>query len=135
MTNNLPYLQNGSLLHDASVLFVWNCCSHKNHIYASCSLENITRCHISCILCGLSCVTVADPGFPVGGLIPIEGDTDVRRGCFSMKTCAKMKELGPVWGRGAGGVPLDPPLCKIITKSTNTLRPALFVTSYLVTFA
>ena len=44
-----------------------------------------------------SIYAVADPGFPVGGVDP-------RRGCFSLKMCAKMKELGPV-GACAGHAP------------------------------
>ena len=38
---------------------------------------------------------MADPEFLVGG-------TDFRRGSFSAKTFAKMKDLGPVWGVGGG---------------------------------
>ena len=52
---------------------------------------------------------MADPGFPVGGRAPIRGGVDLRRGHFSVKMYAKMKELGPM-----GGVrrarPLDPPM-------------------------
>ena len=52
---------------------------------------------------------MADPGFPVGGRAPVRGGVDLRRGHFSVKMYAKMKELGPT-----GGVrrarPLDPPM-------------------------
>ena len=35
--------------------------------------------------------------FPLGGGIdPWGGSADLRRGCFSVETCAKMKELGSV---------------------------------------
>ena len=42
-----------------------------------------------------------------GGAEPLEGGADLRRGCFSAKTYAKMKELDPV---GGGGRPPDPPM-------------------------
>ena len=60
----------------------------------------------------MKCVPVADPGFPVGGRGPITGGVDLRRGCFSPKMCAKMKELGPVGGH----VPGTPP------RSANAVR-------------
>ena len=45
---------------------------------------------------------MADPGFPVGGgAETLGGVTDLRRGCFSAKTYAKMKEFDPVGGGGA----------------------------------
>ena len=47
----------------------------------------------------LSYLTVADPGFPVGGSV------DLRRGRFSAKMCAKTKESGPVGGACAGHAP------------------------------
>ena len=42
--------------------------------------------------------TVADPGFPVEGRAPVRGGVDLRRGHFSGKIYAKMKELGPIRG-------------------------------------
>ena len=50
-------------------------------------------------------VTGADLGFPVGGG---GGGADVRCGHFSVKMCAKTKELGPI-GLGRS---LDPPMDK-----------------------
>ena len=42
---------------------------------------------------------MADPGFPVGGGVdPLGGGVDLRRGCFSAKMYVKMKEFGPVGG-------------------------------------
>ena len=54
-------------------------------------------------------ITVADPGFPIGGHGPIRGGMDLRRGCFLAKMYAKMKEFGPIGGH----VPSMPP------RSTN----------------
>ena len=57
--------------------------------------------------------TVADPGFPVGGgAEPLGGGADLQRGCFSVKTYAKTKELDPVGGgaRRRRPPPLDPPM-------------------------
>ena len=54
-------------------------------------------------------MSVADPGFPVGGGAEPLGGTDLRCGCFSAKTYAKMKELDPVGGACASGAPLDLP--------------------------
>ena len=49
-------------------------------------------------------VSVADPGFLVGGRRAIGGGgTDLRRRHFLVKTCVKMKELDSVGG--AGGAP------------------------------
>ena len=49
---------------------------------------------------------VADPGFPIGGANPVGRGADVQCGHFVAKMYAKMKELGPVGGRGhAGGTP------------------------------
>ena len=53
----------------------------------------------------MSSGSVADPGFPIGGVDllgghvdPLGGSVDPRCGHFSPKMCAKMKELGPVGG-------------------------------------
>ena len=56
--------------------------------------------------------TVADPGFPVGGGVhPLGGGVDLRRGCFSVKMYAKTKELGPMGGGVRLAHPsLDPPM-------------------------
>ena len=48
---------------------------------------------------------VADPRFPVGGGAEPLGGANLRRGQFSAKMYAKMKELDPVWG----GAPAAPP--------------------------
>ena len=44
--------------------------------------------------------------FPKGGRAPVGGGVDLRCGHFSEKMYAKMKELGPIWGRAG----LDPPI-------------------------
>ena len=54
--------------------------------------------------------SVADPGFPVGGVcraVGGGGGADLRCGHFSAKTYAKTKELDPVGGGGVhtGGTP------------------------------
>ena len=57
-------------------------------------------------------MTVADPGFPVGGGVHLlGGDVDLRRGHFSVKMYMKTKELGPIGGHAPGTPPpLDPPM-------------------------
>ena len=50
-------------------------------------------------------LSVANQGFPVGRHAPIRVGVDLRHGCFSVKMYAKMKELGPIGGRHAPGVP------------------------------
>ena len=58
-------------------------------------------------------VTVADPGFPVGGGVhplgagvdPLGAGVDLRCGHFSVKMYAKTKELGPIGGRAPGTPP------------------------------
>ena len=47
--------------------------------------------------------SVADPGFPVGGVAPVRGGVDLRRGHFLVKMYVKTKELGPIGS-------LDPPM-------------------------
>ena len=43
----------------------------------------------------------ADPGFPIGGAPTlIGGGANLQHRCFSVKTCVKMKEFGPVGGGG-----------------------------------
>ena len=50
--------------------------------------------------------SVADPGFPVGGgHALVWGGMDLRRGHFSVKMYAKTKELGPIGGGHAPGMP------------------------------
>ena len=51
-------------------------------------------------------MAVADPGFPVGGVHPLGGCVDFRRGRFLVKMFAKTKELGPI---GGGVHPACPP--------------------------
>ena len=49
---------------------------------------------------------MANPGFPIGGGAEPLGGTDLRRGCFAVKTYAKTKELDPVGGEArASGTP------------------------------
>ena len=51
-------------------------------------------------------LTVADPGFPVGGgRRPVGGGAELRHVCFSAITYAKSQELDPVMGARAGGAP------------------------------
>ena len=61
---------------------------------------------------GVVPISVADPGFPVGGVHPLGGGMDLRRGHFSVKMYAKTKELGPIGGgvRLARPPPPDPPM-------------------------
>ena len=48
------------------------------------------------------CSLGADPGFPIGGVpTPIEGGANLQHRCFSVKTCVKTKEFGPVGGSHA----------------------------------
>ena len=56
-------------------------------------------------------ISVADPGFPVGGVDPL-GGVDLRWGCFSVKMYAKTKELRLVGGRVVRRkfLYVDPPL-------------------------
>ena len=49
--------------------------------------------------------TVADPGFPVGGVCTRWGGMDLRCGYFLVKMYAKMKELGPIGGACARHAP------------------------------
>ena len=51
-------------------------------------------------------VAGADRGFLIKGTNPIGWSVDFLLGCFSAKTYAKTKELGPVEGRG-----LHPAMC------------------------
>ena len=55
-------------------------------------------------------VTVADPGFPVGGAV------DPRGGYISKNLHVKTKESGPVGGRAPGTPPLDPPMGYILVR-------------------
>ena len=48
---------------------------------------------------------VADPEFPIGGVLTHWGGANLQHIHFSVKTCAKMKEMDPVGGRA----PVAPP--------------------------
>ena len=80
---------------------------------------------------------MADPGF-IGTTDPVEGG-DVRCGRFSVKTYAKMKELGH-WGESAPGGPLDPPLVivheiygvPLADPPTPPMEPNSFVFAYIL---
>ena len=57
-----------------------------------------------------------DPGFFVEvGVDPFWGGFGLQHGHFSVKMCAKMKELGPVGGR-VPARPLDPPMPCIVLR-------------------
>ena len=49
--------------------------------------------------------SVADPGFPVGGVYLIGRGMDSRGGYVSQILYVKMKESGPLGGRGPGMPP------------------------------
>ena len=53
------------------------------------------------------CITVADPGFPVGGMHPLGGHGPPT---WAVKMYVKMKELGPIGGGVRPARPLDPPM-------------------------
>ena len=57
-------------------------------------------------------ISVADPGFPIGGDVDLVGGAvDPRGGYISKILHVKMKEFGPVGGgRAPGAPPLDPPM-------------------------
>ena len=57
------------------------------------------------IVSDLRLLSVADPGFPVGGYRAVRGGASLRCVCFSVKMYAKIKELDPV----GGDVPVAPP--------------------------
>ena len=50
-------------------------------------------------------ISVADPGFSVGGAWTHWGGVDPRCGHFLAKMYAKMKELGPIGGHAPGTPP------------------------------
>ena len=50
---------------------------------------------------------VADPRFPIGGVVDPLGGMDLSRGCFSVKMHAKTKELGPEGGGMCQARPID----------------------------
>ena len=55
-------------------------------------------------------ITVADPGFPIGGHGPWKrGHGPLRQLCFTKILHVEMKESGPIGGH-VPGVPLDPPM-------------------------
>ena len=52
--------------------------------------------------------SVADPGFPIRGCLPVWGGADLRCGHFSAEVYAKMKELDLIGGvewLGTGAAP------------------------------
>ena len=56
-------------------------------------------------------ISVADPGFPIGGAPTHWGGADLRHVHFLAKTYVKMKEMDPVGGGAhAGGTPLNLPM-------------------------
>ena len=63
--------------------------------------------------------TGADPGFPIGGTH--FGSVDLRRGCFLVKMCVKMKELDPI-GRCAPE--------NFVCRSANVKSRALLFNSF-----
>ena len=75
----------------------------------------------------LHLITVADPGFPVGGANLIGGGANSRGGYVLKNLYVKMKESGPLGGVHTGGAPPDPPVnhdlkvCKKLRKTHNQL--------------
>ena len=74
-------------------------------------------------------LSVADPGFPVGGAPTHWGGANLRRVHFSVKTYVKTKEIDPVGGGARRGAPLDPPMVVSIDphldcllRTLNTIR-------------
>ena len=65
--------------------------------------------------------SVADPGFPVGGVPTHWGGTNLQRIHFLVKTYAKTKEIDPV----GGGALLDPPMT--ITYDCIGLSTCLYI--------
>ena len=61
----------------------------------------------------LTHITVADPGFPVGGDVDLIGGMDSRGDYFSKILYVKMKEFGFLGGRAPGTPHLDPPMYKM----------------------
>ena len=81
-------------------------------------------------------LSVADPGFPVGGVHPL-GGVDLRHGCFLVKMYAKMKELGPTGGGVCPACPLDPPMLILWVKySLYPMKMFQYITlnSYITKF-
>ena len=60
-------------------------------------------------------VTVADPGFPVGGRGPRREGVDLRGSYVTKILCLKTKESGPVAGRAPG----TPPKSANVSKRKN----------------
>ena len=58
-------------------------------------------------------LSVADPGFPVGGSRPRRGGTNSRGGYVSKNLYVKTKEAGPLGGPSQWR-PLDPPMIIVI---------------------
>ena len=54
---------------------------------------------------GLFLLSVADPGFPVGGRAPVRGVVELQHRRFLVKMYAKTKESGPIGGRVPGTPP------------------------------
>ena len=54
--------------------------------------------------------SVADPGFPIGGVPTRWGGANLQHVHFLAKTYAKTKEMDPVGGACTSGAPLDPPM-------------------------
>ena len=62
-------------------------------------------------------MTVADPGFPIGGAPTRWGGANLQRIHFSAKTYAKMKEIDPVGGACAAAPPWIRQCMRLITCS------------------
>ena len=69
-------------------------------------------------------MSVADPGFPLGGRGPRRGGVDSRGGYVSKILYVKMKEFGPKGGRAPGTPPLDPPM-GVIFEANKTFHISL----------
>ena len=75
-------------------------------------------------------MSVADPGFPVGGMHPLGGGMDLQRGHFLVKMYAKMKELGPIGGRAPDTPPRSANDSNVLVLTIS--RTMLYILTYIL---